>query len=124
MPAIPPRMHHRPMSSLVTHRTGGRVTLFNYNPSIAGGKIHILRHRLAHYKGRYLRHHEHEHIVRQAESGQPVEEAVQGGVAGCPNTEYESAGGRTSRRSRGEERKRLHGAINRALKESTKKRKR
>lgn len=40
---------------MFNHRMGGRVTLFNYNPSIAGGKIGVKRFHNAHHKGRILR---------------------------------------------------------------------
>ena len=38
-----------------TMRMGGRVTLFNYNPSIAGGAISVKRHHTAHRLGKVLR---------------------------------------------------------------------
>lgn len=43
------------VSAMFNHRMGGRVSLFNYNPSIAGGKIGVKRYHSAHYKGRVLR---------------------------------------------------------------------
>lgn len=49
------RAHHRKnVSSMWAHRTGGKVSLFNYNPSIAGGAIAVKRFRSAHHLGRYM----------------------------------------------------------------------
>lgn len=46
------RHARRPVSKMHRLRTGGAVSLFNYNPSIAGGKIAIKRfgrrHRMGH----------------------------------------------------------------------------
>ncbi len=44
-------------------RKGGRVTLFNYNPSIAGGKIAIKRFGRAHRLGRPLRNFQEKHLM-------------------------------------------------------------
>lgn len=41
-------------SNMVLKRQGGRVSLFNYNPSIAGGKLACLRYPNAHRRGSYL----------------------------------------------------------------------
>lgn len=42
---------------------GGRVSLFNYNPSIAGGKIAVKRFGRAHYLGRPLRNWQERHLT-------------------------------------------------------------
>lgn len=44
-------------------RKGGRVTLFNYNPSIAGGKIAIKRFGRAHHLGRPMRNFAEKHMM-------------------------------------------------------------
>lgn len=50
------RKHSRgSTSAMFTKRMGGRVSLFNYNPSIAGGKIGVKRFQNAHHMGRILR---------------------------------------------------------------------
>lgn len=51
------------VSKMHSLRTGGRVSLFNYNPSIAGGKIAIKRFGRAHHMGRPLRHNAQKHMV-------------------------------------------------------------
>lgn len=44
-------------------RTGGRVSLFNYNPSIAGGKIAIKRFGRAHHLGMPMRNWQEKHMA-------------------------------------------------------------
>ena len=44
-------------------RFGGRVTLFNYNPSIAGGAIAVKRYHDAHRLGRVMRKHAEKAMV-------------------------------------------------------------
>lgn len=44
-------------------RKGGRVSLFNYNPSIAGGKIAIKRFGRAHHLGRPMRNFQERHMM-------------------------------------------------------------
>lgn len=44
-------------------RSGGRVSLFNYNPSIAGGKIAVKRFGRAHHLGRPLRNYQEKHFA-------------------------------------------------------------
>lgn len=56
-------------SSMFTRRTGGRVTLFNYNPSVAGGRVGLGRYKSAHHKGRFMRHKEHERTVATVGTG-------------------------------------------------------
>jgi hypothetical protein len=50
---------------------GGRVSLFNYNPSIAGGKIAIKRYARTHPMGRILRgnHQKNMVVLQGAEQG-------------------------------------------------------
>lgn len=59
MPVHRARSHHRHMGNMLSQRsTGGGVSLFNYNPSIAGGKISVLRAGCgAHYRGVYTSKH-------------------------------------------------------------------
>jgi hypothetical protein len=44
-------------------RFGGRVTLFNYNPSIAGGAISVKRYHNAHRLGKMMRQHAEKAMV-------------------------------------------------------------
>lgn len=44
-------------------RSGGRVSLFNYNPSIAGGKIAVKRFGRAHYMGVPMRNWQEKHLA-------------------------------------------------------------
>lgn len=39
------------------------MSLFNYNPSIAGGKIQIKRYTRAHHLGRPLRNYQEKHLA-------------------------------------------------------------
>lgn len=49
------RNQRGPSNAMFNHRMGGRVTLFNFNPSIAGGKIGVKRFHHAHHMGRIIR---------------------------------------------------------------------
>lgn len=51
------KMGRNPSNSMHARRTGGRVSLFNYNPSIAGGKIAIKRFKRGHRMGHLTSHH-------------------------------------------------------------------
>lgn len=44
-------------------RSGGRVSLFNYNPSIAGGAIQVKRFGRAHHMGQPLRNYQEKHMA-------------------------------------------------------------
>jgi hypothetical protein len=71
------------VSAMFNHRMGGRVTLFNYNPSIAGGKIGVKRFHTAHHKGRILRANRQKGMtaIQGAEgSGLACGQGVTGGV--------------------------------------------
>lgn len=63
------RLRKGPMSSMMIQRKGGRVNLFNYNPSIAGGRIGVQRYKTSHRRGQYLRHKEHEALVSAPSGG-------------------------------------------------------
>lgn len=99
-----------PMSRMVTQRTGGRVTLFNYNPSIAGGTIAVNRYKTAHYRGRFMRHKEHEHTVASTGTGGGLGVGVSGrGAEG--NYQGVGATGRTAMHSMSENKRKLHELI-------------
>lgn len=61
--------HHRNVSAMYTIRHGGRVTLANYNPKIAGGAIQVQRFSNAHRRGLYLDHNKHDHNIHTVSSG-------------------------------------------------------
>ena len=57
---MPQRHPRNCASAMFTKRMGGRVTLFNYNPSIAGGKIGVKRFHKTHRMGPVLRRNKQE----------------------------------------------------------------
>lgn len=58
------RNHHDHLANRMHKlRKGGRVTLFNYNPSIAGGKIAVKRFHRAHHLGMPLRNWKEKHMA-------------------------------------------------------------
>lgn len=72
MPVHRARAHHRHMgNSMSTRCSGGAVSLFNYNPSIAGGKVGMLRHGCGpHFRGVF-----HSRVNRVNRGRLPAEQA-------------------------------------------------
>lgn len=62
MPVHRARAHHRHTGNMLSQRcTGGAVSLFNYNPSIAGGKVNMLRQGCGpHFRGTF--HSKHKRV--------------------------------------------------------------
>ncbi len=56
------RGNRMPVGKMHSMRTGGRVSLFNYNPSIAGGKIAVKRFHRSHYLGVPMRNWRQQHM--------------------------------------------------------------
>lgn len=57
------RNKHSNVGRMHSIRCGGRVSLFNYNPSIAGGKIAVKRFGRAHYMGVPMRNFQEKHLA-------------------------------------------------------------
>jgi hypothetical protein len=113
---ITKREHHAPMSRASTHRSGGAVTLFNYNPSIAGGIIALHRFPHLHHQGRYLRHKAHEQLTTStAGTGllTPGHTSHGSGIGG--NYQGLGATGRTAMHPITEDKKRLHEMIGKMM---------
>lgn len=92
------------------------MSLFNYNPSIAGGAIHLHRHPELHFQGRMLRHKAHEQMVTSTDGlglTTPGQTSHGRGVEG--NYQGLGASGRTSMHSTNDDKKRLHEMIGKMM---------
>lgn len=110
------RINHTPMSRASVHRTGGSVSLFNYNPSIAGGVVALHRYPDLHWQGRYLRHKAHEQQVTSTDGlglTTPGQTSHGRGLTG--NYQGLGATGRTSLHSATDDKKRLHEMIGKMM---------
>lgn len=117
---------HRPKaigstSGMFAQRMGGRVTLFNYNPKIAGGSLNVTRFNTAHRRGQYLRHKEHEHVVNTVSAGAGLTNPGHAAKGGGANYQGLGATGRTAMHPFNAERKRLHEVIASKMNNNTKK---
>jgi hypothetical protein len=120
MPLVVRRRSHLPMSSVVTHRTGGRVNLFNYNPSIAGGKLAIHRDKGAHYRGRF-RGNDASSTMPATTSGGGLQTPGHSGGRGVENYQGLGATGRTAMHPAMAQKKRLYEVISNNLTKAAKK---
>jgi hypothetical protein len=111
------RNRHGTMSAMVTKRLGGRVTLFNFNPSIAGGRIGVLRQHACHYRGQVLRTKEQDKMIGTTGTGgglhAPGGISSRGGSMEEMDRNYAGIGatGRTAMHPLSENKKRLHALI-------------